>query len=478
MSAPTKQLGKLSIGGRMSSARGQPERLGRADDEEEHSADTSSEEEVSEGEGEGTASGSAKSLVKGNSAILYNVAGLSGDVRARAMSGILGKFIVEKCHASEDGYAFQVLDHGLVHLGHGPMTCSCSEYGDGTKACRHIFWLVDQLHRLTLPEWPGTGIPLSRTGESPNIRPLYQLIGDRMEDISRKARWHFSDDPGSPGVSEQEYGGSMSRPEKVRDILSAFSESTMPDDFRPDQVETINQSRTPAQCVVQGDFEATMFRLAVHDDNVYHSLRKAMPPPARAAIFFDKVQKKTRALLLDFDRYRQYGTPLRDRTTLEIPVVIEQLYELVALLESNIAPRAPDSHTNAADALIGILRDVVTYDYNAFDGNAWGRVPAAGETEDDCNLFAQIIGQPEVSGQFFILDVLESLPRAILREREPQLETIMSKIPMSNQSMVTYLQRFQAFLNREFPGSGFTAATYGQKRPAGGASGSGRKRTK
>ncbi|PGH00534.1 hypothetical protein GX51_05749 [Blastomyces parvus] len=478
MSAPTKQLGKLSIGGRMSYSRGQAERRGRADDEEEHSADSSSEDEVSEGEAEGTASGSAKALVKGNSAIVYNVARLSGDVRARAMSGILGKFVVEKCRASEEGYDFQVLDHGLVHLGQGPMTCSCSEYADGTKACRHIFWLVDQLYRLSLPRRPGPGVSLSRTGQSPDMPPLYQLIDDRMEEISRRARWHFIDEPSSPGVSEQEYGGSMNRPEKVRDILSAFSESTMPDDFRPDQVETINQSRTPEQCVVQGDFEATMFRLAVHDDNVYHSLRKAMPPPARAAIFFDKVQKKTRALLLDFDRYRQYGTLLRDRTALEIPVVITQLYELVALLESNIAPRAPDSHTNAADALIGILRDVVTYNCNAFDGNAWGRVPLAGETEDDCNLFAQAIGQPEVSGQFFILDVLDSLPRAILAERELQLETIMSKIPMPNQSMATYLQRFQALLNRDYPGTGFAAATYGQKRPAGGASGSGRKRPK
>ncbi|KAG5301216.1 SWIM zinc finger family protein [Histoplasma ohiense] len=474
MSAPTKQLGNLSLGGRMSTTRGQAERRGAVDDEEENSASSSSGEE----EVEDSAPGSTKSLVTGNSAILYNVSGLSGEVRARALSGILGKFVVDKCRASQDGYDFQVLDHGLVHLGNGPMTCSCSEYGDGPKACRHIFWLVDQLHRLTLPKGPGPGISLSRTGQSPNFPPLYELIGGRMEDILIKARWALVDDPSSPEFSEQESGTSMSRPEKVRDILSAFSEATMPDDFRPDQAETIRQPRTPEQCVVQGDFEATMFRLAVHDDNVYRSLRKAMPAPARCAIFFDKVQKKTRALLVDFDRYCQYGTPQRDGTALEIRVVVERLHELVSLVAINIAPRAPDSHRNAPDALIGILRDVVTYNYNAFDGNAWGRISPAGETENDCNLFAQVIGQPEVSGQYFVLDVLESLPRAVLKEWEPQLVTIMSKIPMSNQSMVTYLQQFQVLLNREFPATGFGVTASGHKRPAGGASGSGRKRPK
>ncbi|OJD15611.1 hypothetical protein AJ78_04131 [Emergomyces pasteurianus Ep9510] len=478
MSAPTKQLGKLSIGGSMSTTRGQAVRPDPASGEAEYPADTSSEEEVFEGEGGDTASRSAKSLIKGNSNILYSVGGLSEDVRARAVSGILGKFFVDKCRASQDGYDFQVLDHGLVHLGQGPMTCSCSEYGDGTKACRHIFWLIDQLHRFTLPERPGGGIPLSRTGESPDIPPMYQFIGDRMEAISRKARWPFVVDPDSPGASGQEYGESMSRPEKVRDILSAFSETTMPDDFRPDQVETINQPRTPEQCVVQGDFEATMFRLAVHDDNVYLSLRKAMPSPARSAIFFDKAQKKTRALLLDFDRYCQFGTSRRDGPGLEIHVVVDQLHQIVAQIESNIALRAPDSHRNAPDALIGILRDVVNYNRNVFDGNSWGRVPPAGETENDRNLFSQVIGHPEISGQYFVLDVLERLPRATLREWEPQLESIMHKIPMSNQQVMTYLQRFRVLLNREFPGTGFEAGTHRQKRPAGGAPGSGRKRPK
>lgn len=119
----------------MSTTRGQAERRGAVDDEEENSASSSSGEE----EVEDSAPGSTKSLVTGNSAILYNVSGLSGEVRARALSGILGKFVVDKCRASQDGYDFQVLDHGLVHLGNGPMTCSCSEYGDGPKACRHIF---------------------------------------------------------------------------------------------------------------------------------------------------------------------------------------------------------------------------------------------------------------------------------------------------------------------------------------------------
>lgn len=82
--------------------------------------------------------------------------------------------------------------------------------------------------------------------------------------------------------------------------MSAFNKITLPEDFRPDLVAIARQVRKPEQCVVQGDFEATMFRLAVHDD-VYFSLSKAMPAGACAAIYFDKILQKSQKLLSDFD---------------------------------------------------------------------------------------------------------------------------------------------------------------------------------
>lgn len=75
--------------------------------------------------------------------------------------------------------------------------------------------------------------------------------------------------------------------------MSAFNKITLPEVFRPDLVEIARQVRKPEQCVVQGDFEATMFRLAVHDDDVYFSLSKAMPAGACAAIYFDKILQKS-----------------------------------------------------------------------------------------------------------------------------------------------------------------------------------------
>ena len=80
----------------------------------------------------------------------------------------------------------------------------------------------------------------------------------------------------------------MTRTEKVRDIFSAFNR-TLPEDTRRDLTETTEQARTAEECVVQGDFEATMFRLAMHDDGVFNSLCKAMPAGACAAIYLSLI---------------------------------------------------------------------------------------------------------------------------------------------------------------------------------------------
>lgn len=233
--------------------------------------------------------------------------------------------------------------------------------------------------------------------------------------------------------------------------MSAFNKETIPEDFRRDLVESSATltPRTPEQCVVQGDFEATIFRLAVHDDNVYNSIRKAMPAGACAAIYFDKVHQKSRNLLTQFDEYRRTGrlpptsSSSNERALPSLDNVSEVARELrrhVAQIRNNLAARIPYGTKGAAEALITLLQEVSARNIDAFENNTWGRVAPPGEDDDDRNLYEQLIGQASdedqgrgdeeggIGGGLFILDVLEEVPASVLEAYVSSLRDILAKV--------------------------------------------------
>lgn len=265
----------------------------------------------------------------------------------------------------------------------------------------------------------------------------------------------------------------MSRLQKVRDIISAFSTSTVLEDFRNDLVEHADQSRTPEQCVVQGDFEATMVRLALHDDAVFSSLCKAMPPGACAAIYFDKMQEKTRRLLADFDRYCQTGQVPADSTGLDVNEVVEQLERNVNRIEQNIVARAPHGAEGAAKALVTLLEDICSRNKDSLDGNTWARTTFHGEDEDQRNLYHQLIGRTDETGSFFILDALEKLQPAVLGGFADRLGRILQKNEV-NRAPKAYILKLGALVRV----AESTSTTSGQKRPATATSGGDTKRSR
>lgn len=262
----------------------------------------------------------------------------------------------------------------------------------------------------------------------------------------------------------------MSRPQKVRDIMSAFSTVTLPEDFRLDLVEDVAQSRTPEECVVQGDFEATMFRLAVHSDAVYTSLCKAMPPGACAAIYFDKVQEKTRKLLADFDRYCHTGQSPAEGTV-EVGSVVNDLQHNVDRIQANIIARAPHGTEGAVKTLVTLLEDVCNRNKDALDGNRWGRITFHGEDEDQRNLYHQLIGKADETHECFILDALEHIPATDLHQFRSRMKYILQRIEV-NRGPRSYILKLGALVRiAESPGSA-------QKRPATATTGGNSKRTR
>lgn len=265
----------------------------------------------------------------------------------------------------------------------------------------------------------------------------------------------------------------MSRAQKARDIISAFEAVTLPEDFRLDLVDSTEQRSTPEQCVVQGDLQATTLRLAIHDDNVYTSLCKAMPPGATAAIYFDKILEKSRKLLADFDRYCQTGQLPADGANVQVNHVVDTLRQDVNRIHTNIAARAPYGVEGAAKVLVTLLEDVSNRNKDALDGNRWGAATFQGEDEDQRNLYHQLIGKEDESEEFAFLDALELLSGADLHQFAPRLRALLHKNEVfpAPRPFIVRLAAVVRVAESGAPGAG-------QKRPAGSASGGNSKRTR
>lgn len=341
---------------------------------------------------------------------------------------------------------------------------------------------MDQLHRGLLSKRPPPGVLLTDSGFCPSFPAIHELIDDELEALANKAEWPYVPGDETASGSSTDSGAGMSRQQKARDILSAFNEKVIPEEFRQDVNETSGAVRTPEQCVVQGDFEATMFRLAVHDDNVYASLRKVMPAGACAVIFFDKLQKKSRKLLADFDAYCENGKPRSDGTRLEVNLVVKELLLIVEQIESNILARAPHGSKGAGELLVGLLTELCSRNFDAMEEISWNRQVPPGEDEDDRNLYEQLIGQTDESGKFFILDALEYLPPSVLLEWKPRLMLALEKLER-NRAPAPYIRKLQSLITESSNTSAAAssaggASTSGQKRPATGVPEGKKKRTR
>ncbi|KAJ5356016.1 Zinc finger SWIM-type [Penicillium concentricum] len=473
MSAPTGQFHRLSIGRNMAdTALPARTRAGRPDssdsDHGEDSSESSSREEEEESSDEQSESTSASLLAP--SGITYDLSQLDSESEARAFVGLTGRFDVVNCRSTPAGYDFQLMDRPQVHIGSDSSTCTCPVFQDRPEgACQHIFWLVDQLHSCFLSMPQSTEVTLSPDGRPDRLPRIEDLLKGNLMSVAAQLKWQC--------LRDEEDG--MTRTEKVRDIFSAFSKRTLPEDARRDLTETIEQARTAEQCVVQGDFEATMFRLAVHDDAVFDSLCKAMPAGACAAIYFDKVQEQSRRLLSDFDRYCTTGElpadPVSPGLGIEVNDVVTQLQRSVSRIAVNIAARAPHGSEGAAEALVSLLESVVARNSDPLEGNPLGRQSFHGEDEDQRNLYYLLIGSVETDSEtdarHFVLNALDALPPVDLHQCANRLRDILRKLEV-NRAPKPYLLHLGSLI-RIADSAAAVAGGSGQKRPAAGNENSG-----
>ncbi|KAL4920335.1 hypothetical protein BDW62DRAFT_199056 [Aspergillus aurantiobrunneus] len=399
--------------------------------------------------------------VEASSGLVYDLAnsGLDLETKSRALLGLKADFDVLFCGRGKTAYEFAFAERLRVRIAVPAgmdggeesedvdvdeigYICTCAVFrGRADVACQHIFWLLDQLRRQFVSASPPSKILLSSDGHAQGYTRIERLLSNpattvTLEDLAERLNWLYLRSAGEEG--------GMSRTQRVRDILSAFSTDVLPEEFRVDLVESEDETghilperlRTPEQCVVQGDFEATAFRLAVHDDNVFTSLCKAMPPGACAAIYFDKMLERSRKALSKFDQHCQtLGKPDEDGDkdkALSLADVLETLQANTLNIHKNIHTRTPNGLQGAAKALTTLLEDISTRDKDALARNRYGRVSFADENEDSRNLYHQLIGKADDNAvEHFILDALADLSGEDLYPFRERLQAVLHRVEVN-----------------------------------------------
>jgi len=219
-------------------------------------------------------------------------------------------------------------------------------------------------------------------------------------------------------------GAGMSKQDTVRDILSTFEINVLPEQYLEEQYSFITRRRTLAECLVPGELDATIFRLAMNDDDVYRALRETQPAPPCASHYYNKMRYRISALISAFDTYCTRGTPsTANGTPLEVEVVAARLLDHVRRIDKNLSMRGQDGNGEAADCLIVALYEVCVRDRDAFEGIRWRRRAKRDEREEDRNLYHQLIRRLN-EDDAFVLDVLAKLPAWALQQRLSRLVQI------------------------------------------------------
>ncbi|KAJ6145543.1 hypothetical protein N7470_009438 [Penicillium chermesinum] len=460
MSTPTRQFHRLSIGQNMPAESTREAHTPLHDPPDEDEEDPSNEEEDDSSESEmDSHEDPSPSTITSQSRITYDLSSLDAEARANALVGLSTQFEVVDCRASHSGYDFQLLERPQIHLGQNPPSCTCLAFQSNPQvACQHLFWIFDQLHLCFVSTPTAVKASLSHDGHPRVNQRLEELLAGQLDAIADRLNWQCLRIEG-----DGSHRG-MTRAEKVRDIFSAFSK-VFPEDFRQDLTET-TERRTPEQCVVQGDLEATMFRLAVHDDSVFSSLCKAMPSGACASIYFDKVQEQTRRLLADFDRYCMTGRRPVDPSHPGGGAVEVNEYRLS---RRTLRLGRPMAREGAAKVLVSLLDAVASRNKDPLEGNQWGRTSFHGEDEDQRNLYHLLIGSEAMDlnadAELFVLDALGTLHPSYLHLYRKELRSAQSKIEVNRAPRTYLLHLGQLVRTAESNAAGQMGS--GQKRPAG-----------
>ncbi|KAL8807491.1 MAG: hypothetical protein Q9182_000656 [Xanthomendoza sp. 2 TL-2023] len=392
--------------------------------------------------------------VQGHSGLLYDLQDMSPTSANRATSGMGADFIVDRVRQCESHqgayYAFQMNRPESVRIFDPAergqrVECTCEEFQTGQAVCIHIYWLFDGLNAVLRTPAASEAQAVNRGGVVNQISALYGLIGSQLSSL-----------PACLSATHDEVGSDMeelaeiinsptfpsSRAEQMRDMLSVFDPTILPEDYGRDFGAIPTSSGRP-NLYVPNNLAATIFQLGVHDESVFECLRKVITHDICASVQLSKQRARAREAFAELDSYIENGPldgPQDDGQ--DVPRCANMLRFLVDQIcqirnsRSFSGPLSAGVKRRVAEVLVEILQEVCNRNEDVYYRIDWERDVADDEPDRNRNLYAYVIDDPPRLGpsapnwmkETFIVDRLRQMPADEWRHLIERLTSIVDQI--------------------------------------------------
>ncbi|KAH7364197.1 hypothetical protein BKA65DRAFT_131827 [Rhexocercosporidium sp. MPI-PUGE-AT-0058] len=344
-------------------------------------------------------------------------------------------FALDHCRQHGTRYAFQIayaeVERYSIRISttdSGRPTCSCKEQGN----CRHILWFLEQLSSTRSP---------TVEDEETNVTPYDHISQFGLDNLCDELRWELrqgtdSDTEETQWQLKKTYSTSDSghqtrgvikeRMKIVRDIMATLSDVDT-DSYRQDLFES-GDDITTEPILVKRDLEATVAKMLIMDDSIFHHFQTLVSRNLRATEYFDKMGSKAKTTLDLLDRYCEIGPSSGQHDLIRCAQTLVDIVNSISINVTERQPLSPVSRGEAAKALVSILSTVVRdRNHDAYQNSTWPRRRPHGELSIDRNLYERLIGttsRTSPAGGNFVIKALQDLPEA--RHFVEELEEILA----------------------------------------------------
>ncbi|KAL8801711.1 MAG: hypothetical protein Q9200_006851 [Gallowayella weberi] len=408
---------------------------------------------------------------QGHSGLLYDLQDMSPTSANQATSGMGADFIVDRVRQCESHqgtyYAFQMNRPESVRIFDPTergqrVECTCEEFQTGQAVCTHVYvspaswvnkgnslkitqWLFDGLNAvLRTPATSGTQA-VSRGNVVTQISALYGLIGSQLSSLpAYLSATHDEVASDMEDVAEIVNSPTFpsSRAEQMRDMLSVFDPTILPEDYGRD-FGTMSASNGRPNLYVPNNLAATIFQLGVHDESVFECLRKVITHDICASVQLSKQRARAREAFAELDSYIENGPSDgpqdEDQDVPRCANTLRYLVDQICQIRNSRSFSGPLSagvKRRVAEVLVEILQEVCNRNEDVYYRIDWERDVADDELDRNRNLYAYVIDDPPRLGpstpnwmkDTFVVDRLRQMPADEWRHLIERLTSIVDQI--------------------------------------------------
>ncbi|KAI4678176.1 uncharacterized protein J4E88_006696 [Alternaria novae-zelandiae] len=322
-------------------------------------------------------------------------------------------------------------------------TCGANEKG---LACKHIYWVGDQIISTSPDDMVKTPLHLSPDGSKiEDVKPAELLDTKGLANIANDLKWVYRDD----NLPEDD-----DLKKTVIDMFSCYE----PQDALPGEFQYPESPLTSERSKKYQELTELFTQYANWYPSLYLQMRKIIDPDFESRVFFEKIDKRITSTFDALDEYIAKGpyNLSQGPPRFDVSSCAQKLTSLVKAIDDFYHRHAhvEDVAVRAAAALVTILDRVTDRDKNAYEGVKWSVMEALSDPVQS-NLYVALIGAASDGDPPFVLDALGLLPQEdVYRNHWAMLQDIERKLTDSH-APTHYMALFRnvVYENRKRSGS-------------------------